>query len=347
MEGPNVGTAVRRTLAIGGLLALAAPLLVLVPSMSEPAYALPGQGIGWNYHEGSDSYYQNVESTPGEPGPAQRPTRYVDWGEPDMANYSCPTVEVDGSQFRCEGENNPTGDFCNSNPGENGRPVAPMVIFEREFNNPQQAGNPPWEPLPPADWDSEHFVESCHELPEDHVVTQEEIHEDVDYEVFQDLTGLTIDVHPNDRTLVGLSTIVSTQYPDNVNEIPEAEFDMKDGKPHIVVQGEVEGKVRTFEYTIDATADINWTFVGGTPESAEGRGNPYNGTLPEDAAPGYYVTTQFQTAEEHQIRLGAVWNGQVTVETPAGPNVQDIEPVPITEVSEPIQVVEGKSVIVD
>lgn len=338
----------RRTLAIGGLLALAAPLLVLAPSALEPAYAYPPSGIGWNYHEESRSYYQNPASEE-VPGPSQRPTRYVDWGEGDMAHYECPATPYDGSPFDCSGENDPTGDFCNSLPGENGRPVAPRVIFEREFDNPEQTGNPPWRPLPPADWDGEHFVESCHELPEDHVVTQEEI-EEVNYEIFQDLTGLEIDVHPdeNNRTLVNLSTIVSTQYPENVNQIPEVEeLDAdRQPKPYIRISGHVDGKIQPFEYTIEAEADINWTFESGDPGTAQGRGHPYNGTLPENAPAGYYVTTQFRSAGTRTITLGAVWTGTVTVDAP-GQGPEEMAPVEIDPVSRSVNVTEAQSVITD
>jgi hypothetical protein len=340
----------RRILAIGGLLALAAPLLVLVPSTVEPAYAFPPTGgIGWKYHEGSRSYYQDPPSAPGEAGPSQRPTRYVDWGSGDMAQYECPT-EYDGSPFECAGnENDPTNDFCNSLPGENGRPVAPRVIFERVFDNPAQTGNPPWEPLPPADWDGEHFVESCHELPEEYVVTQEEIQE-VNFEVFQQLTGLEIDVYParpdgQNRTLVNLSTIVSTRYPANVGNLGDdvIEFNPEADPPNITIEGQVDGKVEPFIYTIRADAAINWTFEGGNPQTAEGRGRAFDGTLPEDAPAGHYVTAQFQRAGTYSISLGATWTGTVTVDG----RTEEMEPVVIAAVTEPIQVSEAESVIVD
>lgn len=340
----------RRILAIGGLLALAAPLLVLVPSTLEPAYAFPPTGgIGWQYHEGSGSYYQDPPSAPGETGPSQRPTRYVDWGEGDMASYTCPT-EYDGSPFDCSGENDPTNDFCNSLPGENGRPVAPRITFEREFNNPQQNGNPPWRPLPPADWDQEHAVQSCHELPEEYVVTPEEIQDEVNYEVFQRLEGLAIDVHPsqNNRTLVNLSTIVSTRYPENVDLIDQVVWhDFEGEKPAIRIRDNIEGKVSEFWYTIEAEADLNWEFEEGNPSTAQGRGHPYNGTLPEDAPAGYYITTQFHRADERTITLSAVWTGTVLVDAP-GEEERPIEPVEINPpATRVIQVSEATSVITD
>lgn len=348
MEGPNVGTAVRRTLAIGGLLALAAPLIVLVPSTAEPAYALPGdQGIGWQYHEESGSYYQDPESSPGNPGPARRPTRYVDWGPGDMGLYQCPP-EYDGSPFECTGDN-PVGTFCNDLPGENGLPVAPRVIFEREFDNPAQTGNPPWRPLPPEDGDAEHATPYCQELPEDHVVTREEV-EEVNVSIFQDLKGLDIQVHPdqNNRTLVNLSTIVSTTYPENIVPIPELqEVDAdRQPKPYIRLGGHVDGKVQPFTYTIEAYADINWEFQRGTPARGHGRGHSFDGTLPEDAPAGYYVTTQFTKAVPSDISLSAVWTGTVTVNAP-GQGPEEMPEVTVGPLTRQVQVAEAKSVIVD
>ncbi|WP_460514716.1 cupredoxin domain-containing protein [Flindersiella endophytica] len=264
-----------------------------------------------------------------------------------MALYQCPT-EYDGSQFQCTGDN-PAGTFCNDLPGENGRPVAPRIIFERVFNNPQQNGNPPWVPLPPEDGDEEHATPYCQELPEDHVVTQEEI-QAVNFQVFQKLTGLEIDVSPDspgaeNRTLVNLSTIVSTRYPATVGDLgddvivwePEAD------PPHIRIQGQVLGKVEPFIYTIDARATINWTFDGGKPHTAEGRGRAFDGTLPEDATDGYYVTAQFQKAGTYTISLGATWDGEVTVDGRTEP----MDAVVIDAVSERIQVSQAKSVITD
>jgi hypothetical protein len=339
----------RRILAIGGVFALAAPLLVLVPSTLEPAHAFGEPGIGWKYHEGTHSYYQDPPSA-AEAGPAERPTRYVDWGKGDMDSYACPTEPIDGSQFECAGENNPTGDFCNSLPGENGRPVAPRVVFERVFNNPQQNGNPPWRPLPPADWDAEHYVQSCHELPEEYVVTQEEVQE-VNYELFQGLDGLDPQLDPSDRTLVNLRTIAYTEYPENVEGDLIEQVDVFEPdlwRPHIKIRDEVPGKVAPFEFTIDAYADIHWTFEGANPSTAQGRGNPYDGsTLPEDAGPEKYVTVQFTTDGPHEISVGATWTGMVTVNSPGGQGPEPMDPVVIDPVPETVQVSEAESVIVD
>ncbi|HEY6740522.1 MAG TPA: hypothetical protein VI076_16895 [Actinopolymorphaceae bacterium] len=328
----------------GGLCALVSPLLALAPGGIRPAEAGPsGGGIGWQYHEESRSYYQTPDSTPGNPGPARRPTRYVDWGPGDLEQYECPD-EYDGSPFECDG---PDGTFCNSLPGANGLPVAPRVVFEREFEDPvTQEGNPPWIPIDPPPQDPEHATPYCQELPEDHVVTQEEIHE-VNYSIFQDLTGLEVDVRPDGRTLVDLETILSTPYPENVNQIPEVEVLDADRqpRPYIRLAGEVDGHVEPFDYTIEAYADITWTIEGGDPPTATGRGRPYDGTLPS-SAPGHYVTAEFHDTGVKTITLGAVWEGTVTVDAP-GQTPQDMDPVEIDPVSDTVEVVEKRSVLGD
>jgi hypothetical protein len=119
-----------------------------------------------------------------------------------------------------------------------------------------------------------------------------------EYDIQRLLPKPSIELRPEPETLVNLPTIVSTDYPTEktfgITVPPSA------GRP-IALHG-----------TINAHAELTWTFEDGT--TASGPGNPYDGTDPE-IDPGHYLTDTFRTAGHHTVTLTVTWTGTITVET--------------------------------
>lgn len=130
------------------------------------------------------------------------------------------------------------------------------------------------------------------------------------YEIERLLPKPSIELKPNPETLVNLPTVVSTDYPTE--------------KTFAITVPPSAGRTIPLTGTINAHAEMTWTFEDGT--TATGAGKPYDGTDPA-TNPGYYLTNTFRTAGHHTVTLTVTWTGTITVDTLAP---QAFDPVTFT-----------------
>lgn len=315
-------------LALGAVLA-GSLLPVLAGGVGSPAQALPGQGIGWQYSESANGYYrtpQDGNSGGGGGGGGDAiPLEFTDYGTPGEW-LNCPG---DDETFACE--NDPgaeiTGILCGGDgTGPRGLPEYPWIRYERTLEGGE-----------PTRWVGKEA--DCSEPDDNNFVAMEEISYTVDYEVFQPLGDPEIRINPaNNRTLVGLPTVVSTDHPAGLQ--PPAELlSMDDQSARVRIPISIERPGEDLTGEIIADASFVWDFNG--EGSATGRGRPYDEAVSPLDNPEYYTAGSFDTTGTKTISVTATWTGTVTVDML---QPEQIEPIQIQS-SEDIEVVQGDSVL--
>ncbi|MGW5365021.1 hypothetical protein [Actinopolymorpha pittospori] len=318
----------RRLAVMTAAVALVGGLLALSPSAATPAYAGPqdGTGIGWQYSESANGYWRaphaNSEPGGGDSGPA------TVWVQQSSTNeLLCPEGDP---AFACqEPEAYITGMLCGTAlRGPRGLPLFAQIRWERTIG-------PDGQPTPWVGREAD-----CVEPGEDDFIPMEEITWEVNYEVFQELERPAITISPAGRTLVNLPTIVWTDYPAGL----DPEIVVGNNPPAIRIPIHIDRPNGGLDGSIDAEADLVWTFEGGG--SAKGRGTPYVEGITPDNRPGYYVTNTFEHPGPKDVSLAVTWTGRVTVVGPLGPlDPEDIDPVALAPVTQTIDVAEASSVL--
>lgn len=319
-------------LALGAVLA-GSVLPVLAGGIGSPAQASPGQGLGWTYSESANGYYRPPADTTGGGGGGGGdgiPLERTDYGTPGEW-LNCPEND---ETYACEGDPGAeiTGILCGGDgTGPRGLPEYPWIYYQRTIGDDGE----------PTRWVGKEA--DCSEPDDDNFVPMEEISYTVNYEVFEPLGDPEIRIHPaNNKTLVGLPTVVSTDHPNGLPNCPSGDaclVSMDEASAEVRIPIDIERPGENLQGEIEATASFLWDFNG--EGSATGRGRQYEqGVNPIDN-PGYYTAGEFQTRGEKTISVTATWEGTVTVELLAP---EEIVPIDITN-EDTVTVVNSKALL--
>lgn len=329
------------------LLALAAlmagGLLVAGPAGQEPAFAGPqgggpngGSGIEWQYSESGNGFYRDPPSREtGGGGDGGPPTVLTitgpvgEWLRCDQSDPAFLCSEYEGPRDT-ETEAGIMGILCPEGPGDNGRPMYSWIRFTREIEDGE-----------PTQWYGDEA--DCSEISDDDFIPIEEFSYTVDCNLFQPLGEPAIARNPQTKTFVNWPTIVSTDYPSNLDSYTASGDCRNDiDQPNVVTRGQDSVTLEIpihinrprggLDGTVTAEAVYAWTFHDGeNTASKSGRGRPYaEGRYPEDN-PGYYITHKFANAGRQEITLTVSWTGSVTVTAPGiPPQTEEIDPVDVS-----------------
>jgi hypothetical protein len=312
-----------RAVAVFALTAGALSAMASQNTSSAWADIQDGPGIGWQYSETAHSYWRPPAGTPtpGNDGPSGPPLVYTQTNGTN--EVQCP----DGDPaFACDGP--PayiTGMLCGSAlRGPRGLPLFAWIRYERTIGPNGQ----------PTLWVGREA--GCDEPGEDDVVPMQEISDTINAEVFQPVGEPKFEIWPrNNKTLVGLPTVLATEYPEGDSPIP-ANLLVSVDPTKVRIPIHIPRPGGGLDGFVEATATYNWKWNGG---SAVGRGKPY--VAGTDPATGGYTTAKFQHIGTQRITLTATWEGQALV---AGLDPEDIVPVEISSFQD-LQVQQAKSVI--
>lgn len=347
----------KRRLATGAALVVSALAVSTLMAPAATATVNGEDGVGWEYHEDGDGYVRTPpeqdpdgDGSGGGGGGEPKPVDGYYWNT-EVGNVKKPDEPYkDDYTWWCDGANNDStrGDtrdktceapehedfptmssFSCNVPGSDGRPQLPYIRLRQKTDWP---GAPNYTG---GDWD--YYDWKCVPLEDDNWVSTEDITEEVDYSVFQKLGAPKIDIDPGANGYVNLPTIVSTDYPADLEGPGEV---VSRDPVTIKVPIEVERPSGNLHGEITATADFSWSFEGGG--TAEGPGKPYTKAKDPLNDGGYYNSKTWTTTGMKTVTLNVEWAGTVEVD---GLEPEPIDPVKIEAASEEIEIKELSPVL--